>query len=266
MDPVEFIQQIDFLPNIKRRENILIQLKHMGVSYQLHQIEKDRFNIIVDLGAGSKRLAFSSHYDIVEGAGGANDNGSGVAVCLEIIRQFVENKLNSAIRIIFFDMEEEGMIGSFSYVFDFVVDDISGLINLDLVGTGNNLAIWPVNPDEKNFLIKKIEASALANNIKYTRLEHFITDIADHIPFQAIELVPAYTLSMLTDEDLEALTRYNATDSIEVKTNYKSYFENYLVLGNYHKVTDDWTRIDEGTIQVISKTLFELIDNLSAFD
>lgn len=231
----------------------------MGVGYQLHQIEKDRFNIIVDLGTGSKRLAISSHYDIVEGAGGANDNGSGVAVCLEIIKQFVENKPNSAIRIIFFDMEEEAMIGSFSYVSDFGVDDISGLINLDLVGIGNNLVIWPVKLEENNFLIIKTEASALLNNIKCTRLEHFITDIADHFSFQAIEAVPAFTLSMLTDEDIEALTRYNSKDTGEAKTNYESYFEHYPVLGNYHKVTDDWTRIDENTIQTISKTLFKLI-------
>ena len=72
MDSLKFIRQIDFLPNTKRRENILSQLNYMEVGYRLHQIEKDRFNIIVDLGFGNKRLTISNHYDIVEGAGGAN--------------------------------------------------------------------------------------------------------------------------------------------------------------------------------------------------
>lgn len=71
-------------------------------------------NIIGRLG--DPRLApliiLAAHMDAVEGAPGADDNGSGVAVLLESARILVQTDLHAQLLICAFNLEELNMIGS----------------------------------------------------------------------------------------------------------------------------------------------------------
>ncbi len=92
-------------------------------------------------------LVFTAHYDHLGKMGkdaifrGANDNASGVTMLLNLAKHFSipENQPRYSMAFIAFAAEEPGLEGSFHYVQNpiFPLDDIEFLINLDILGTGD---------------------------------------------------------------------------------------------------------------------------------
>lgn len=93
-------------------------------------------------------LVISAHYDHLGKMGnevyfpGANDNAAGVAMLLELARYYqkAENQLPYTLVFMLFGAEEAGLIGSKYYTDHplFPLEDIEFLVNLDLVGTGDD--------------------------------------------------------------------------------------------------------------------------------
>ncbi|MCX2742114.1 M28 family metallopeptidase [Pontibacter anaerobius] len=92
-------------------------------------------------------LVFSAHYDHLGSQGkevyfpGANDNASGTTMLLELAQHYSrpENQPKYSMVFIAFAAEEAGLLGSFHYVQNplFPLQQISFLLNLDLLGTGD---------------------------------------------------------------------------------------------------------------------------------
>ncbi len=92
-------------------------------------------------------IVFSAHYDHLGMMGkktmypGANDNGSGTAMLLDLARHYAkpENQPDKSIVFMAFSGEEAGLHGSTYYVENplFMLEGIRLLINLDMVGTGS---------------------------------------------------------------------------------------------------------------------------------
>jgi len=81
-------------------------------------------------------LIIDGHYDTVGGPG-VNDNGSGVAVILEIARLLSNIECEYTIKFINFSAEEQGLIGSQAYVTNVVVPQSMNILlvfNIDEVG------------------------------------------------------------------------------------------------------------------------------------
>ncbi|GAB1823663.1 M20/M25/M40 family metallo-hydrolase [Herbidospora sp. RD11066] len=86
-------------------------------------------------------LVLGAHLDSVEAGPGINDNGSGVAVVLEIAEQMARMKPQRAVRFAFWGAEEVGLVGSTNYVKSLSPQDkakIAGYVNLDMVATKNH--------------------------------------------------------------------------------------------------------------------------------
>ncbi len=98
-------------------------------------------------GKSDTFIVFSAHYDHLGEMGkgiyfpGANDNGSGVAMLLDLLRYYSKHqeKLKYSIAFLFFSGEELGLLGSFYYVENpiFPLEKIKLLLNLDMVGSGD---------------------------------------------------------------------------------------------------------------------------------
>jgi len=94
-----------------------------------------------------KFIVFTAHYDHLGKMGkdvvfrGANDNASGVSMLLDLARHYAkeENRPSYSIAFIAFAGEELGLEGSMYYVQHpvFPLTDIRFLINLDILGTGD---------------------------------------------------------------------------------------------------------------------------------
>lgn len=79
-------------------------------------------NLILNLPcqAGSQKkdlppILIAAHYDGVPGTSGADDNATGVAVLLELARKFAAEPAKYPLRLVAFDMEEYGLLGSAEY-------------------------------------------------------------------------------------------------------------------------------------------------------
>ena len=90
-------------------------------------------------------IIITAHYDHLGGMGsktyfpGANDNAGGVALLLELAKYYSQHPAKYSIAFIAFGGEEAGLVGSKFFVDNPLVPlkNIRFLINLDLVGTGN---------------------------------------------------------------------------------------------------------------------------------
>ncbi len=79
-------------------------------------------NLILNLPASSDAqvarrspILIGAHYDTVPGSPGADDNATGIAVLLELARSFAAQPARYPIRLVAFDLEEYGLLGSRAY-------------------------------------------------------------------------------------------------------------------------------------------------------
>jgi aminopeptidase YwaD len=78
-------------------------------------------NLILNLNSASNSnsnlppILIGAHYDAVPGTLGADDNATGIAVLLEMAEVFASNHLKYPVRLVAFDLEEYGLLGSTAY-------------------------------------------------------------------------------------------------------------------------------------------------------
>ena len=96
-------------------------------------------------GLKKKSIIISAHYDHLGMMGkalfpGANDNASGVAMLLSLANYFSDKSPKYNLVFIAFGAEEAGILGSKYYVENplFPLDDIKFVLNLDIMGTGDD--------------------------------------------------------------------------------------------------------------------------------
>ena len=103
-------------------------------------------NIIVDLPGTTARdeiVILSAHIDAVPKSPGADDDGSGIAVLLEAARLLKDYPTQRSIRLILFNLEENGLVGSRIYTSRLKADmeagklgaqKIVGMVSMDMLG------------------------------------------------------------------------------------------------------------------------------------
>src|SRR5215831_3092718 len=208
MSHLELIKQLDHKPDHERLQIIIDRLRAMGVDF-LKQEYATGVNLIVDLGSSNTRIGIGSHFDIVKNSGGANDNGSAIAVCLEIIQKFIDlNNSQLGLRIFFFDEEETGLKGSTAYVTDKGISELTGLINMELVGIGDKFALWPVQSETHGVVLETFEKVSSEQKIESKRFDKIVTNTSDHVSFKNAGLKDSFTVTCISDIDIEIAEDY----------------------------------------------------------
>ena len=103
------------------REYIRESLAGWG-EVETHEFEhkgKTHQNLILNLNCKTNSnlppILIGAHYDAVPGTPGADDNATGVVVLLELAAVFSANPLKYPVRLVAFDLEEYGLVGSTFY-------------------------------------------------------------------------------------------------------------------------------------------------------
>ncbi|MBD2345992.1 M28 family peptidase [Anabaena subtropica] len=106
------------------QEYIRQELSQWG-SVEIHTFQvgnKSFNNLILNLPSQCVRkkqplppILIGAHYDAVPGTSGADDNATGVVVLLELARKFAAEPARYPLRLVAFDMEEYGLLGSTDY-------------------------------------------------------------------------------------------------------------------------------------------------------
>jgi Zn-dependent M28 family amino/carboxypeptidase len=259
MQLIEIIETLEKQSNQRRFELITGFLRAWEVPYFIHQYDSGK-NIVIP--AGSQRfVGVSSHFDVVPQSGGANDNASAIAVCLEIVRRRQKRPLqNIGIQVFIFDEEETGLKGSQAYIERFGLTGMIGLLNMEMVGMGNQFALWALDEQSKGTVLETFEKTAHERKIPCRRFDKIVTNLADHLSFQNANLSDAFTITCITDKDLE--TAYHYYKALEFEVDLSTLHEIIAqapLFKHYHQPTDLSTHLNEQTLQMTLDTIWETI-------
>jgi Zn-dependent M28 family amino/carboxypeptidase len=124
-----------------------------------------------------------AHYDSV-GNPGANDNGSGTAAIMEAAQVLGARSYEATLRIIAFDNEEGGLVGSSAYVAAHPSDNVRCMLNVDTIaqdGGDHKLSI-----DSSNHLAMENQMAAAMGRYGQgiVMVVRQTADMSDHLSFE----------------------------------------------------------------------------------
>jgi hypothetical protein len=120
------------------------RLEELGYTVSVQRSDDaghDVVNLVAEApGTGAGVVIVGAHYDA--GFAAADDDTTGVAVVLELARILRSSAPERTVRLVTFDLEELGLLGSAAYVQANALDDVVAMINVDGVGFSS-----PEQPD-----------------------------------------------------------------------------------------------------------------------
>jgi hypothetical protein len=138
-------------------------------------------NLFVDVGAGRPVLLLAGHHDAVPGSPGANDNAAAVGILLALWERLAADPPRRlTVRLAFFGDEERGMLGSRVYARTAPLDELIGMVSLELCGIGDTLALWDVTPALLETPLLRAWVAAV-EGLGYRRDETY--HLAEPVPF-----------------------------------------------------------------------------------
>lgn len=126
---------------------------------------KNLIGTLPGTSSAEKVVINDAHYDTVNNAPGADDNGSGTVGVMEAARLMSRYPFRKSLRFIGFDLEESGLVGSTRYVSTGIPlgDQIEGVFNHEMIG------YWSDEPNSQTLpqgfpLVFPAAAAAVAAN------------------------------------------------------------------------------------------------------
>lgn len=174
-------------------------------------------NNVIGVLPGSEKpgeiIIFSAHYDHIGKAGkgkgaiypGANDNASGVAAILSLVRYYTARNDNKRTLIFCaFAGEELGLLGSTFLAKNFDPKAVITMINLEMLGRVGNLRntffITGANKSDLHRILRKNLEAEPVKIVKEPDLEKRLFERSDNYPF-AKKGIPAHTIMNSDDDD-----------------------------------------------------------------
>ncbi len=169
-------------------------------------------NVVVTLGSGPEAVMLGAHWDGLRGGRSVVDNSSGVASLVQVAQRLSADPPDGTVRIVFFDREEEGLLGSESFVAAHDSDLPPLYLNLDMCGYGDTLLVGPTAGSES--LLPRIRSAAAPLGQSLEELPA-LPGASDHESFLAVG-VPAISFSMMDRTDTTLLERLIGGDFSEL--------------------------------------------------
>ncbi len=170
----------------------------------------DSQNVVLKVpsdSSGGRVVVLGAHYDTTPGTQGANDNGSGAAALMTIIREIADEEFPFDLWFVLFGAEEIGLFGSQHFVASLTMeerDSIVAMLNFDVVGTGEFAEV--IGDDD---LVDAAIAHGAALGIEVRRGVPLEGARSDHAPFRVVGIPVAFFLA----DDLQRIN--SPADTIE---------------------------------------------------
>lgn len=127
-------------------------------------------NLIVTVGEGSRDIVVGAHYDAVrlrDGAvvGGAVDNGAASVVLTRVAGTLLRHGLAHRVRVVLFDLEESGLLGSRAYLENEDPGRIAAMVNADVVAGSGALMYGPTSSDGNEAVHRSLRVACAATGL-----------------------------------------------------------------------------------------------------
>jgi acetylornithine deacetylase/succinyl-diaminopimelate desuccinylase-like protein len=200
--PMKLVPLLEGRDTAGREAAVARWLESRGVPFTRHRFaraEGHGENFAVEVGQGERVLVLIAHHDAVPGSPGANDNAAAVAILLTLFERLSATPPQRLrVRMLFTALEELGYLGARAYVADTALDDVVGVLSLELCGVGDSLVVWDATAGETAFLASvrhAFEAMGLVADHGYHVVGRIPVFGSDHRAFT--EVVPAYGLTVV---------------------------------------------------------------------
>ena len=166
----------------------------------------DSRNVVVKMPSESsdgRVVVLGAHYDTTPGTQGANDNGSGVAALMTVIREIADEDFPFDLWFVLFGAEEIGLFGSQHFVDSLTMDErdsIVAMLNFDVVGTGEFAEV--IGDDA---LVEAAIAHGATRGVEVRRGVPLDGATSDHTSFRVVGIPVAFFLA-------DDLRRINSPD------------------------------------------------------
>ena len=264
---MKYVKLLEGKDDLERKNTIIDVLNRKGYN---HKLEKYNFsgqtkdNIIISLGRGKKEILIVTHYDVVEKSPGANDNASTIAVIFDLLKKLKNYDPINKIKFIIFGDEEKDCIGSRAYIKKHSIKNIIAVYNMELVGYGNMIGIWPVTKDVKKskalFVLKKTIKKL---NYYYEEAGLLPLFFGDYKPFREAGLKDSFCISVVPKEEKEAIRKFVETPRFAIML--KLMFNLVKIprfFQLYHSSEDKSKYLSENALKMTSDVLYNVIINI----
>ncbi len=193
-----------------RRTYIETALEEMGSSYQRHPWQTRTVNgVNLEVRLGKKNtppLVLAAHFDVRKKSRGANNNASGCAVLLDLIRHIshAEALKDLPILCLFLDGSESRFAGSLAFGERHVGENFCGVINFDLCGTGDTVIFGPTEGSVANAVARWAREVAQGAENPAEEFQRFMP--GDHRSFAKYGL-DCLTISVAPKKDILSLRK-----------------------------------------------------------
>ncbi len=217
-------------------------------------------NIIVNFNNNSdKKIVIGAHYDNLEGSLGANDNATGVAILIEIVKYIKENGINKNIDIVFFDREEYADRGSEQYIKEVGKENIQAMINIDTCGFGDTIIIGTETNLEKMYSLNIMNQSLL--NKKYIQTIK-LNPGSDDRSFEE-ENIPNIHIQVVPQDDLKIITKIIECELNELELPEELLNSRLKFMETIHNGKNDNLEIvNESSMLLVLDLLISIIRNI----
>lgn len=255
--------------NVGRRDALESMLREFGVAWQIESFSIPRretyprtegANLVVTLGQGERDLVIGAHYDAVWLPGGtlsrgAVDNAASAVVLARLAERLQGGSFRHRIRIVFFDMEEIGLIGSRQYV-DAHGVEVAAAVNLDVNGYGDTIFYGPAAAPGNAPLYDAMREHCVVERLQCVEFPAYPS--SDYRSFQ-VAGIPNLSLSVLPRIEAYELWLYENGGRAAFREGFAP-----RVLEMIHSPADTPERVEESAIELSLRSLEAFVRRLDA--
>ncbi len=237
-----------------REEEIPFTLKSQKVGE--HWTE----NVHVEIIPGTPKVVIGAHHDSVKGSTGANDNATGVCVLLKLAKTLRQVAPAIPLELVFFDREESVDRGSEAYIRYTGRENIEAMINLDICGYGDTIAVAPIRNLQSGMLAKALNQLDQKEH-GFRVVEHLPP--GDDVTFEQYR-IPNITLCVLPEAEVDVVAKFgehiykNSPETMEALPPPPSIMETM-----HNGPRDSIEVVQKGSMQLLHGFLAALVSKLA---
>jgi Zn-dependent M28 family amino/carboxypeptidase len=263
--PVALARLLCGRDNTAREAALPRYLQYRGIAFSRHRFARPEGrgdSFAVELGEGPRVLVLCAHHDAVPGSPGANDNAAAVGILLHLIPRLPSRIPRGwRVRLLFTAAEELDYLGARAYVEEAPLQDVAGVLSLELCGIGDTVVVWDAEA-ETPFLGRvtaALESAGLRRDAGYRVVGRIPMFGSDHRAFVAAGR-PAYGFTMVPAAHAEGLRRFVLSP---VRSGLRSLLRRPPPFHTYHTAGDALETLEPAALHRATAALTAIVAGLA---
>jgi hypothetical protein len=159
--------RFDALVALLQARNLSFTVEPFTIDQRIgHEPRTEGRNVVVTIGDGPSDIVIGAHYDaarLPDGvlSKGAIDNAASSVLLVRLAATLRAEKHPFRLRIVWFDMEELGLVGSGKFVQQHRDDKIAAMVNFDINAYGDTILFGPWRADNASLRRAVVETCGL---------------------------------------------------------------------------------------------------------